>query len=328
MLNTTAKQLINAANFGYDFFIDETTQSGTLMSIRITCKNIALVILLLASCSVTLMAGKPTLLNHQKLTPCIESIYQYNFTTADSLCSSSFSKSQVEFKVVMLNLYWWKLISGYNREVYYNSITAIFQDAIALDEKKSTDTQLFLAVVAGIFQLRADSYMGKKTSAMRNALRILPYYKKVLANAPMYDEFTFLAGIYNYGLGAIISKHPLMFPAFFVFPDPNPTLGYTQLISCEKRGNLLLQQESCYFRYKIGMEIREEPQLASTIAEQMSNTYPSNPILALEKIKALKKTGKPHSAESYSLSTRLAQHKELPPAQKLYFMGLIDQTKR
>jgi len=31
-LNTTAKQLTNAANFGYDFFIDETTQSGTLMS--------------------------------------------------------------------------------------------------------------------------------------------------------------------------------------------------------------------------------------------------------------------------------------------------------
>jgi len=249
LLNTKSKQLTNSSNFGYDFIIDETTQSGTLMSIRITCKNIALVILLIASCSVTLMAGKPTLLNHQKLTPCIESIYQYNFTTADSLCSSSFSKSQVEFKVVMLNLYWWKLISGYNREVYYNSITAIFQDAIALDEKKPSDTQLFLAVVAGIFQLRADSYMGKKTSAMRNALRILPYYKKVLANAPMYDEFTFLAGIYNRS-----SSHP-----FLCFPIQTLPLATHSLYPAKKEETCCCSRSRAILDTKLGWKYAKNP---------------------------------------------------------------------
>lgn len=297
------------------------------MSIKETGKTIVLVVLLFASCPITLLAGKATLLNHAKLSPCIENIYHYNFETADSLCSISFNQSQVEFLVVMLNINWWKMISGYNKEQCYKNINTIFKDATTIKGKNSTDKELFLAVVAGIFQLRADSYMGNKTSAMRNALKILPLYKKVLANAPVYDEFTFLAGIYNYGLGAIVAKHPLMFPAFFVFPDPNPALGYTQLISCEKQGNLLLQQESCYFRYKIGMEIREEPQLAYTIVEKMSNTYPSNPILAIEKIKTMKKLGKPSSNESTSLSNRLAQHKRLPPTPKAYLMGIVDGMK-
>ncbi|MBN1990962.1 MAG: hypothetical protein JW783_16280 [Bacteroidales bacterium] len=298
------------------------------MSITTTSKRIALVLLLVTAYSFTLIAGKATLLNHTKLSPCIESIYLYNFREADSLCRKNFHSSDTEYQIVQLNLNWWKMISGYDKTLCHKGISAIFQRAMAIGSDTPTDTEQFLIIVAGIFQLRADSYMGKKTSAMRNALKILPHYKRVLGDAQKYDEFTFLAGIYNYGLGAISAKHPFMFPAFFVFPDPNPTLGYTQLIACEKRGNLLLQQESCYFRYKIGMEIREEPQLAYTIVENMCKIYPSNPILSIEKIKTLKKLGKPIKEESNSLSNKLTQQKGLESSQKGYLLSIVDEMRQ
>ncbi len=224
----------------------------------------------------------------ERISACFEAVYSFNMPRADSLASVFFKPSSVEHSLVAVNILWWNMISGSSPKEAYQKISDIFSRLLSENPSKTTDSKRLIQIVStGIIKFRADAVAGNKTTAMLTAMKVLPYYKRILEDESFCLDFHFLVGVYNYMVGVLRSEKSVFFPAFVFLPSSDIQKGLSILESLTSSESAMLFYESNYLLYKVEDEILKDKKASYIRVTRLANRFPENPIIELERLKGM-----------------------------------------
>jgi hypothetical protein len=250
-------------------------------------------------------------------------IQKFRFAEAEKMIQA-LNGNPIEKQLATMNLLWWQgLLSGPDN-IFLNELKTLTSQCNHTSDSLSTTgiAENVLQLSCGIFQIRLSGMEGNRVAALKTIHAISPYLKEVLANARMNEEYTLLAGVYNYAAGSLKTQYFILRPFFMLMPPANPEHGKEALIKLTKSGNKAMATEAAYFLFKIEKEINEDLTTASHYLQHLVSKNPTNIIYRIEWINLLDAQGLDSQIARNELR-QIITNSNLMSAQKTYLIGQL-----
>lgn len=294
------------------------------MNINKSYKHIILFICILSYCSLIAQNERTRLLSDTSFYTSAELIYNFRFEEAEEHITQQISTEPLEPLLARMNLLWWKgLVSG-EENTSFEKLKAIADSPgkHVTDNSKSSHIHNIFQLSGGIYLIRLAAMKGNNQEAFRTFLNILPNLREVLSNPYLSEEYTLLAGVYNYAAGNFKKQNFLLRPFFVFMPSTDIEKGKELLIRCTNSDNNAIATEARYFLFKTESEITENLEAAREHLNWLIDKNPGNIIFRIEQINLYKKLGIDHKV-LITQTIQLTEHSALLPLQKAYLLKNI-----
>ncbi len=219
----------------------------------------------------------------QLFTGGFKSIYNFEFTKADSVFSELKKKHSGESRTYVLgaNDFWWKIRSGDDNAANRKEYSACLDELEKLLDKKKAAKQM---KPDDIFQyINLHSYRARLELLDNNYVKVFSHMNKCnpfialsSGSEDSYEPFNLTSGLYNCFMSIAKKSHPLFAPYFLFAPDCDMEKGLKQLNKCGTSENVLLNTEANYFLMIFYGEGEVDYNLSAFYAEKLSSQYSNN----------------------------------------------------
>lgn len=198
-------------------------------------------------------------------------IYNQKFCEAETeLKASEAVMEKWGYRLLMLDLYWWKAISG-NSEVDYQSLELVLNEYSAL-LNDSSDADDLEELICLSYSLRMALIKNRIFPILANIYRInriIGGYDTERLTSEQQDVFKIYAALFNIGKSR------------FLFTGPGKKAEGIKILEDNLTSpNKQYQTISCYFLSKIYLDLDKLPSKATIYCEKLCQLYPENRIFA------------------------------------------------
>ncbi len=280
---------------------------------------------------------------------CIDDIYNYRFTEADSKCNLLNNKYPGHPVLRLLHgmiIYWqnYPMLPGSAYEkVYIDDMLTSIHQSERKDSREDDSESLLVNLCARGMLLQYYAEIENTSETFPLAKSTYPHIRKAFKYTSSYYDFNFFAGLYNYYREAYPEAYPIYKAFAFLFPRGNKEEGIRQM-QIAARYSLLLKAESFSFLAWISSSFEHNFQLATNYSKMLHDLYPYNTEYQTEYIRNLLLTKRYEEAEAlinsgnkeiknpfflavFEIFTAILNEKEYKNnkmAQQLYEKGLRD----
>ncbi|MBC7412061.1 MAG: hypothetical protein H7331_06360 [Bacteroidia bacterium] len=261
-----------------------------------------------------------------------ESIYNYNFATADSLLRNYVAKTNVSnwSKLIYINYYWWQILTGNDKDkvvrIKFNAYTNQIIINLTTGKNKLTplsNENLYVLANAYAFKTRLNLLEGEYLKGLLNLNKSIDYIQKCVGKEDVFEAFTIQTALLYYFVEYSRINKPITRPYLASMPPGSMIKGLALLQKGAKSADAIIATECTYFLAKIYGEVEHNYNKSEVYCLILTKKHPDNIAYQMNLYDCYINQNK-HTDAQHTLTAIHRLSKTLPnltPAQREYFIN-------